>query len=245
MVPPFDGITVLVCPLELELELELEELEELELLLDISTHGGTISVVTLLLAGRTSWFTGEEDDAFVLDPPPGVTRIVLAGGGIEEELEELDELDELEELELELWLGGMHGWIATVSCSAPFGISIRLEPGGGAEPPLDWVTCASEQGGTASVRLAFWGGTTIARTPGSESALATASEELELELEDPPLLLPPHAAMPTAIKPATPTIASGRLAAEPSLVIESLLAFRPRAPGRLPRAPGPTRGPAR
>jgi hypothetical protein len=52
-----DGITFVWLPPELEL-LELLELLLLELLLELELgdgrHGGTISVVTLLLAGRTS-----------------------------------------------------------------------------------------------------------------------------------------------------------------------------------------------
>jgi hypothetical protein len=99
-----DGSTALwLPPAELEL-LELLELDEL----DDSTHGATISVVTLLLAGTTSWFCGAAPVAGGFDAPPGVTRTVLAAGGAAEEL-----------LELELLLleasGAMHGWIATVS----------------------------------------------------------------------------------------------------------------------------------
>lgn len=122
------------------------ELLELLLLLELepedSTQGGTISVLTLLLAGSTSWFIGMlELEALLFDPPPGVSRMVLAGGGMLE-LELLEELL-LDELELELepvMVGGWHGWIATVSASEPFGIRISLEPGGGVELPLDCVT---------------------------------------------------------------------------------------------------------
>ncbi|GAC1321901.1 MAG: hypothetical protein NVSMB25_16290 [Thermoleophilaceae bacterium] len=54
VVPFFDGITVLWVPPEELLE-ELLELLEDE---DVVVQGGTINVVTLLLAGRTSVFWG-------------------------------------------------------------------------------------------------------------------------------------------------------------------------------------------
>ena len=59
--------------------------------LDDCVHGGTISVVILLLFGSTSWFGWDEpllDDELLCEPelccevpaPPGVRRIVLDGG---------------------------------------------------------------------------------------------------------------------------------------------------------------------
>lgn len=110
-----DGITFdwLVGP---EAELELEELllEELELELELGgggRHGGTISVVTLLLAGSTSWFCGVAPAVEAVVEPPGVIRMVLAGGGAIAWLLLL-ELLELDELLLEP--GEPHGSIATV-----------------------------------------------------------------------------------------------------------------------------------
>ena len=106
-----DGTTVDCVGPELEL-LELLELLQLLLLLLLEPaggrQGGTLSVVTLLLAGRTSSFCGVAPAAAALPPPPGVTKIVLAGGGATAWLE-------LELLELELELeGDPHGSIATV-----------------------------------------------------------------------------------------------------------------------------------
>ena len=89
-------------PLELLPPLDPPELD------DDNVHGGTISSVTLLLAGRTSSFCGldppellEEllDELCAASAPPGVSRTVLEGGGVDElELLELELLEELEEL---------------------------------------------------------------------------------------------------------------------------------------------------
>lgn len=119
-----DGTTVDCVGPELEL-LELLELLLLLLLLlelDGGRHGGTISVVTLLLAGRTSSFCGVAPAAAALPLPPGVTKIVLAGGGATASLE-------LELLLLELE-GDPQGSIAIVWVTALLGIAITLEPGG-------------------------------------------------------------------------------------------------------------------
>jgi hypothetical protein len=150
----FEGTTVLWVPVELLL-LELLELEEL-LELDETVHGGTISVVTRLLVGSTSWFCGV-GPPLCWAPPPGVMRTVLAGGGPADELLLL----------LLLLLDppcGMHGWTATVSVTERVGIRIWFEPGG-AFPP-DGVTCASEQGGTTMVSGVCCLGITTVRTPG-------------------------------------------------------------------------------
>jgi hypothetical protein len=95
---------------------ELPPLEPPELLeLDAMVHGGTITVVTPLLLGRTSWFCGceppelpEDDELACAFTPPGVSRSVLDGGGWLELDDELPELDEDEELCC------MHGSTATV-----------------------------------------------------------------------------------------------------------------------------------
>ena len=121
--PFFEGMTLDWLGVGLELELELDESLDPEP--DGGRHGGTIKVVTLLFAGRTSWSCGEAPACEVLLAPPGVIRIVLAGGGaivgllLELELEsELLELDE------------PHASIATVCVSVLLGITISLEPGG-------------------------------------------------------------------------------------------------------------------
>ena len=75
----------------------------------VRAQGGTISVVTLLLAGRTSSFCGVAPAAVAVPLPPGVTKIVLAGGGATAWLEL--ELLLLLLLELE---DDPHGSIATV-----------------------------------------------------------------------------------------------------------------------------------
>jgi hypothetical protein len=105
-----DGTTVDCVGPELELLELLELLLLLLLLLEVGggRHGGTISVSTLLLAGRTSSFCGVAPAAVPVPLPPGVTRIVLAGGGATAWLE----------LELELLLLELEddpqGSIATV-----------------------------------------------------------------------------------------------------------------------------------
>jgi hypothetical protein len=170
MVAFLDGITAS----ELVVE-ELDELDELELLLELleeliggGKHGGTISVTTLLLAGSTSWSCGDAPVAEALEAPPGVIRIVLAGGGAIVALELL----ELELLELEL--GEPHGSIATVWVSVLLGITISFEPGGIALEP-DCTTGASEHDVTAIVNGLCCCGMTTVRTPGLMSAAATGS----------------------------------------------------------------------
>ena len=59
--------------------------------------------------------------------PPGVIRIVLAGGGAIASLLELELLELLLELEL---MGDPHGSIATVWVNVLLGITISFEPGG-------------------------------------------------------------------------------------------------------------------
>jgi hypothetical protein len=192
-VPFFDGITLdwLGAALELELdELLLELLLELEL--GGGRHGGTISVVTLLLAGSTSWSCAVTPVVVEASAPPGVTRMVLAGGGAIVGL--LLELLELELLLLEP--GDPQGSIATVWVSVLLGITISFDPGGTVLLP-DWeTTAASEHEVTAMVSGLCCLGITTVLTPGLIKAAVTGSE-LEL-LEDPPPLLP-HAASPAAV----------------------------------------------
>jgi hypothetical protein len=181
-----DGITVDCVGPELEL-LELLELLLLLLLeLEDGRHGGTISVATLLLAGRTSSFCGVPPAAAALELPPGVTRIVLAGGGATASLE-LELLLLLLELEED-----PHGSIATVWVTALRGITITLEPGGTVLVADSPVTAASEQGGIASVSGLCCLGITTALTPGFCRAAATGSW---LELDE---LLPQAASAPMA-----------------------------------------------
>jgi len=159
-----DGSTALWLPPALELlELLLELLE-----LDEVTHGGTINVVTLLLAGTTSWFCGAPPVLGGADAPPGVTSTVLAAGGA------ADELLLLEELLLLDASGAMQGWMATVSVSVLRGTTIWLEPGGMAVLP-DCATLASEQGGTTIVSGVCCFGITTVRTPGFCNAVDTGS----------------------------------------------------------------------
>jgi hypothetical protein len=97
-----EGISwVWLPPLGLELLALLPLLPLLELELEDSVHGGTTSTETLLLAGTTSSFCGVCPElACCAEPPPGVSRIVLDGGGVAELLlPELLELLELLELE--------------------------------------------------------------------------------------------------------------------------------------------------
>lgn len=157
-----DGITVDWVGPELEL-LELLELLLLLLLLELADgrHGGTISVVTLLLAGRTSSFCGVAPAAEALALPPGVTKMVLAGGGATAWLEL--ELELLLLLELE---DDPQGSIATVCVTALRGITITFEPGGTVLVADSPVTAASEQGGIAIVRGLCCLGITTALTPG-------------------------------------------------------------------------------
>jgi hypothetical protein len=191
---------------------ELDELEELELLLELleeliggGRQGGTISVVTLLLAGSTSWSCGDAPVAEALEAPPGVIRIVLAGGGAIVALLELEL-----ELELEL-IGEPHGSIATVWVIVLLGITMSFEPGGIVLLP-DCTTDASEHDVTAIVSgLCCWGMTTV-RTPGLMSAAATGSWLELLLLEPPPPLEPQPVIATTATHVAT--AATGRVTAE-------------------------------
>jgi hypothetical protein len=158
-----EGITVDCVGPELEL-LELLELLLLLLLLELADgrQGGTISVTTLLLAGRTSSFCGVAPAAEALALPPGVTKIVLAGGGATAWLElELELLLLLLELE-----GDPHGSIATVWVTALRGITITLDPGGTVLVADSPVTAASEQGGIAIVSGLCCLGITTDLTPG-------------------------------------------------------------------------------
>jgi hypothetical protein len=89
-------------------------------------QGGTISVTTLLLVGNTISFCGVTPAAWALAPPPGVIKIVLAGGGAT-----ADPLLLLLELELLLELDDEpQGSTATLCVKVLRGISIRFEPGG-------------------------------------------------------------------------------------------------------------------
>jgi len=103
---------------------------------DACVHGGTISVVMLLLFGSTSWFGCDEPldelELLLWEPelccdvpaPPGVIRIVLDGGagGV---------LPPPEDPPPPLW----QGWTAIVSVCAPFGTTTVFEPGGGFVDP--------------------------------------------------------------------------------------------------------------
>jgi hypothetical protein len=102
--------------------------------------------------------------------PPGVIRIVLAGGG-----EIVGLLLELLELELLLELAVPHASIATVWVSVLLGITIMFEPGGTVLLP-DWdTTAASEQEVTAIVNGLCCLGITTVLTPGLVSAAVTGS----------------------------------------------------------------------
>lgn len=166
-------------------------------------HGGTISVLTLELAGSTSWSCGEEPVlCWFACAPPGVSKTVLAGGGV-------PELDDPEELELELLLELLeplwHGWIATVSLGEPAGITTWFEPGGMLVLP-DWATEASEHGGTATVSALCCLGTSTVRTPGDVSAVDTGLDDDEEEELD------PHAATPTVSPTAITAVIDSRAA---------------------------------
>ncbi len=188
--PFLDGITLVwLVPGEVGV-LELLELE-LELELDGDTHGGTISVVTLLLDGSTSWSWGLAPAACGAPGPPGVMRTVLGGGGAIITLLELELLElelELELLELELLEPGEpHGSIATVWVSVLLGMENRLDPGGTVLLPDTGTAVASEHEVTAMVSGLCCLGMITVRTPGLISAALTGST-LELELLPPPLL---------------------------------------------------------
>jgi hypothetical protein len=135
--------------------------------------------------------------------PPGVIRIVLAGGGAIASLLELLELELLLLLEL-LEPGEPHGSIATVWVNVLFGITIRLDPGGTLLVPDCETTAASEQEVTAIVSGSCCLGITTVLTPGLIRAALTGSW-LELEELPPPLL--PHADRTTA-DPAQTTSAT-------------------------------------
>jgi hypothetical protein len=157
--------------------------------------------------------------AEALEAPPGVIRIVLAGGGA---IVALLELLELLELELD---GEPHGSIATVCVSVLLGITISFEPGGILLEP-DCTTGASEHEVTAIVSgLCCWGITTV-RTPGLMSAAATGSwlELLLLLLEPPPPLLPQPVIATTAMHVAV--AATTRVAAVRLLFIVFLRGWR-------------------
>jgi hypothetical protein len=184
----FDGITV---PCWLGDELPPDEPDDD----DETVQGGTIRVVTLLFAGTTSWFCCPELppleppldpplELLALDAPPGVSRTVLDGGGVLDELE--PPLEPPLEPEL-LW----HGWIAMVSVSELGGIVTSFEPGGDLVLP-DCATCASEHGGTTMVSAVCCLATSTSRTPGFCNAVETASV---LELDE----LDPQPDAPTAI----------------------------------------------
>jgi len=122
--------------------------------------------------------------------PPGVIRIVLAGGGA------IVGALELELLLLELLEPGEpQGSIATVWVSVLFGITISFDPGGIELLPDCATTAASEHDVTAIVSGLCCFGITTVLTPGLIRAVLTGSE---LELEEPPPLLP-HAANPAAL----------------------------------------------
>jgi hypothetical protein len=166
------------------------ELPPLEL--DCVVQGGTMIVVTPLLLGSTSWFVGwplddppdeppelppldppEDDELDCAFTPPGVSRIVLDGGGWLLPLDEEPPLDPPEDDELDC-SGGGHACTAIVCVRVPCGTTTWFDPGGIFELP-DCVTAASEHGGTAIVRSACCLGITTVRTPGLWSAVETAS----------------------------------------------------------------------
>jgi hypothetical protein len=183
---------------------------------DATVHGGTISVVTLLLLGSTSWLGVEEpplEDELPCVPelccavpaPPGVSRIVLDGG-------DGAVLPELDEPPPE-----PHGCTATVSVWAFFGTTTVFEPGGGFVLP-GWSVWAWSQVGITISRSWRWRGITTSRSPGVWSAVETGSPD---ELLDEELLLPPHAASPSASVTAAPAEANPRTAVLLPTVIRS------------------------
>jgi hypothetical protein len=127
-------------------------------------------VVTLLLAGSTSWSWAVAPVVALLLAPPGVTRIVLAGGGAI-----VGALLELLELELLLEPGDPQASIATVWVRVLFGITISFDPGGIVVLP-DWpTTAASEHEVTAIVSGLCCLGITTVRVPGAVRAAVTGS----------------------------------------------------------------------
>ncbi len=151
--------------------------------------------------------------ALAADAPPGVTRIVLAGGGAIVALLELLELELLDELD-----GDPQGSTATDCVSVLLGIVISFDPGGIVLAP-DWTTAASEHEVTAIVNGLCWRGMTIVRTPGLVSAAPTGSW-LELLDELPPLL--PQPVMTTTAMHVART-ATNRVAVERLLFMLLLL----------------------
>jgi hypothetical protein len=110
--------------------------------LEDCVHGGTISVVMLLLLGSTSWFGCDDplldDELLLCDPelccevpaPPGVRRMVLDGGAG-------GELPPEDPPPPPDW----QGCTAMVSVWAPFGTTTVFDPGGGFVAP-GFRTCA-------------------------------------------------------------------------------------------------------
>jgi hypothetical protein len=220
------------CWLDEELDdelLELEELDEEDDELEDDelepcpggvTHAGTTSVSMPVLAGSTSCWSWLPDCCCCCwpcgEPPPGVISTVLTGGpcgcGPLDELLELDdELDDDEPL-----CDGWHGCTATVWVSVPRGTTIVFEPGGIFALPVWTSRGAVTFGGSSPGR--GHGGMTIVmsffclpistvRVPGVWSAIETPSD---IELDD-ELLLPPHAATPSARAAAAATPAEIRL----------------------------------
>src|SRR3954466_9071350 len=129
-----------------------------------------MTVRTSLLLGSTTWLgceppLDELDEPLELWTPPGVTRIVLAGGGGGVEVPPLELPPELLLPPLEAWPDGLHGWTARFWVSAPDRTTIWLEPGGIAVLPCAVVDCACEHGGMATVRACFCLGMTTMRIP--------------------------------------------------------------------------------
>ncbi len=123
--------------------------------------------------------------AWVVLAPPGVTRMVLGGGGAM-----VGELELELELELLALSGEPHASMATVWVRVLLGMTISLDPGGIVLAPESATTPASEHEVTAMVSGLCCLGTTTVRTPGFCRAAATGSMLLELEEELPPPLLP-------------------------------------------------------
>src|SRR4051794_11770333 len=145
-------------------------------------------VFTFALLGSTTWFCCcaplELDDppcapTCCAPAPPGVTSTVLLGGGGTLPLPP-------PELEPVLAPPCWQACTATASVSEFLGITTSFEPGGALVVP-DCTVCASEHGGTMTVRSSFCLGISTTRTPGDESAAPTGSLDA---LEPPPPLLP-------------------------------------------------------
>jgi hypothetical protein len=196
---------------------------------DDCVQGGTINVFTLLLLGSTSWFGCDAplDDELDCAPelccevpaPPGVSRIVLDGGdgGVAPEPDEAPLP----------W----HGCTATVSVCAFLGTMIMFDPGGGFVLPVLTAEAWSQVGITI-VRSWRWRGITTWRTPGVCSAVETGSPD---ELLEELLLLPPHAATPSATATTAPAEHTPRTIEPPVTDIRFPL-FRPVPADRPPLA---------